>query len=238
MTRLSKNQQGFSALEFIMIIVILVIIGAIGFIVYKNRPILNISTNSNTNSKPNSVKTNSYSNWQYYSNSTYGLSFDYPPSWNVHIVNSSPVNGLDIYVSKTSAPQTLSNGIAANYESKYLGLYIFIANRPTSKISTNPDYPYLINLGSISYNQTTYSLVGSQPLTPLNKQVTKSIANVEVENCPSGLISCNPNMPTANGGSINLNITSMVTTQNPTIPINLGSLQYLDAILILKSLKF
>lgn len=94
MNKIVKNEKGFSAVEIVLVVVIVALIGVVGWLVYKNHhktSTLNPSTTSSkaatksTISSTSSTKTtiNPYAGWKTFSLSSLGLSFQYPSTWTV-----------------------------------------------------------------------------------------------------------------------------------------------------------
>jgi prepilin-type N-terminal cleavage/methylation domain-containing protein len=59
MNRISKNQKGFTAVEVLLVILILVVIGAVGYMVYHNDHHKNVTANVKATSATKPVVTNS-----------------------------------------------------------------------------------------------------------------------------------------------------------------------------------
>lgn len=86
MGKLQKNQQGFGLVEALLVLVIVILIGVVGWMVYKNH---NKTTSNNTTASNSSTNTSSqtkttqapdpYAGWQSYSDSN--VSFKYPTGW-------------------------------------------------------------------------------------------------------------------------------------------------------------
>lgn len=93
MNRLKKNEQGFGVIEIILVLIIVILLGVVGWFVYKNH---NKTTNnattttSNTGTTPSKTtatstqSTNNYSGWPTYSSSVLGLNIKHPPGWTVN----------------------------------------------------------------------------------------------------------------------------------------------------------
>ncbi len=85
MKKISKNQKGFTVVEGLLIVLILVVIGGVGYMVYHNdhkTKTTSVSTTSAT--KPaTSIKTttNPYAGWQSFCSSYGGLCLKYPSNW-------------------------------------------------------------------------------------------------------------------------------------------------------------
>lgn len=88
MLKIRKNQKGFSTVEPILIIVIIALIGVVGWLVYKNHhKTTTVSTTNTSSSKPvtstklSTQPTNPYAGWQSFCSSYGDLCLKYPTSW-------------------------------------------------------------------------------------------------------------------------------------------------------------
>jgi prepilin-type N-terminal cleavage/methylation domain-containing protein len=87
MSKLKKDSNGFSAVELIMALVIIALIGAVGWLVYKNH---HNDTSTTTSSaipaipvKPNESVASPYAGWNTYTLPKEKLTFRYPTTWTV-----------------------------------------------------------------------------------------------------------------------------------------------------------
>jgi len=82
--KLHKDNKGFSAVETIMIPVIVILIGLVGWLVYKNNHKTNVAT-SNTKSTSTTTTTTSdpYAGWKTGTTKYEKLSYKYPSNWNL-----------------------------------------------------------------------------------------------------------------------------------------------------------
>lgn len=102
------NQKGFSVVEVLIVIVVIGLVGAIGWTVYarqdndqdKQTPTPTSSQNEEADQATETA--DPYEGWQTYTNSQLGYSFKYPDSWTV-----TPIN----YGDKLGAIQIDSNDI-------------------------------------------------------------------------------------------------------------------------------
>jgi uncharacterized protein (UPF0333 family) len=104
MNKISKNQKGFTVLEGLLIVLILVVIGAVGYMVYHNdhkTKAVSVSTTAaktpttkNTSStKPTTTASaNPYDGWKTYTLKNEKLSFEYPSSWTLS-ANDNNIDG-------------------------------------------------------------------------------------------------------------------------------------------------
>ncbi len=136
MGKLKNNQKGFTAVEGLLIVLILVVIGAVGYMVYHNDHKAKTTTSISTTaaSKPpvkTTPTTSQYpkyttistlpSGWSTYTNSTYNFSIDYPSTWtqantsksSTTYASDSSINFFDIHFNNPAAPG--SNTITYDY---------------------------------------------------------------------------------------------------------------------------
>lgn len=99
--------MGFSAIEALLIVVIIGILGFVGWFVYHSQKAANkdyssqsSATQTSTTSKPNSsstasAKTKAMATWSTFSDATIGLTFKYPSEWGqakLQTMNATPSN--------------------------------------------------------------------------------------------------------------------------------------------------
>ena len=116
MGKLKDGQSGFSAVEGILILVIVVLIGVVGFMVFKNHsktkptPVAGTTTKSSSATTPAKITTtpDPYAGWQTYSNSQ--VSFKYPSDWKT---SNGPGNSQSTVADATS-PAFLSSAVTAS----------------------------------------------------------------------------------------------------------------------------
>ncbi len=96
---LKNNEKGFGTVEAILIVIILVLIGAVGYLVYKNhhktppKVVTITKTVTNTPKTNSTTATNPYTGWKSYTLPVEKLSFMYPSSWLA--TNSPPSSTQD-----------------------------------------------------------------------------------------------------------------------------------------------
>lgn len=124
MNKIPKNQNGFSAVELIMIIVIVVLIGAVGYLVYKNHhktPAVAATTISTTKPTSSTKSTtaattqpaNPYAGWKNICDSQSNTCMYYPSTWSATnnqggVFISSPDSG-NVAVSEDAEPSDCSS---------------------------------------------------------------------------------------------------------------------------------
>jgi hypothetical protein len=115
MLKIYKNEKGFSAVEIVLVLVIVVLLGAVGWLVYKDhhksKTVASVTTVSTT--KPaasTSTKTTTtpspYAGWKAYTLPVEKLSFKYPSDWTVS--NTAPTSTQDNTTLTSSDGFTLS----------------------------------------------------------------------------------------------------------------------------------
>lgn len=115
--KISKDEKGFSAVEVVLVLVIVVLIGVVGWLVYKDHhktttAVLTSAPNRATETRVSppisSTTPNTYAGWSSCNNPSESLSIKYPSTWSVTGVNtngSCPSSGqsLVIWSPQTSA---------------------------------------------------------------------------------------------------------------------------------------
>jgi Tfp pilus assembly protein PilE len=103
MNKQKKSESGFSVVELILVIVIVALIGVVGWMVYKNHhknSSKTISSNSQSsktvisNSDSKTISTNEqYAGWKTYTTKYEKLSFKYPANWTLKDTSQSQGSG-------------------------------------------------------------------------------------------------------------------------------------------------
>jgi len=132
MKKIKQNELGFGAVEVILVIVIVVLIGAVGWMVFKNHiktttPLQSKTTNCSTEpeltaecaAKNSPVQAQDpYAGWETYTSSTEKASFKYPSTWkSVTPPLASNEPGADVFT--VASP---SNAIDVSWMSAITGL--------------------------------------------------------------------------------------------------------------------
>ncbi len=115
MGRLRNNQKGFTAVEGLLIVLILVVIGAVGYMVYHNnhktKTVGTTNTSSNKPATTNTKTPTSSNSSQVFTASSYGFQFTYPQKWSVKsVAPSDPVeaySGEKILAEYTISPDVI-----------------------------------------------------------------------------------------------------------------------------------
>ena len=91
------NQKGFSAVEGVLLLVILGMIGFTGWYVYHSKKVANKESNSQATVQTvvtkESTSTNPYAGWKTYTNQEAGLTFQYPSNWTSQTATITPDSG-------------------------------------------------------------------------------------------------------------------------------------------------
>src|ERR1700683_3369487 len=86
MGKFRNSQAGFGIVEVVIVLVIVAIVGAAGWLIYKNHhkvtPATTMSSSSETN-KPATVPASAYAGWKTASFTQEGLTLKYPSGWSV-----------------------------------------------------------------------------------------------------------------------------------------------------------
>jgi hypothetical protein len=111
MTKINKNQYGFSALEFVLVILVLAAIAGAGWFVYKNHNKSTVPSSNSSSSSTTNPPANLYAGWKTYTSQDEKFSIKYPSGWSV--INDSP-NGPEGNM-KESATIQGPNNFALSY---------------------------------------------------------------------------------------------------------------------------
>lgn len=163
MNKISKSEKGFGAVEAVMALVIVVLIGVIGWMVYKNHNKASNVTSSSTTSKStvnansSSVKTtsNPYAGWKTYTATLQPVSFKYPKDWTIdNSTGNAPINQPNNQFVRINAPQRTINGV--NYQFSFT----FQIHKP-SGFGTSTPFPVYSStkLTDANYPKQLYSLI-------------------------------------------------------------------------------
>lgn len=96
---MKNNKKGFSAAEILIVVVIVGLVGAVGWLVYdrqqdqSDNSQINASTRQQTTTRPQSTTNRETpKDWKKYSNEKYGFSFYLPANWQLHETDHSPAD--------------------------------------------------------------------------------------------------------------------------------------------------
>jgi len=94
---MKKNEKGFAALEAVLVVIILGILGFTGWFVLNAKQNADKSLSSNTSAtpviKPGKANDDAYAGWKTYTLKNEKLTFKYPSNWNIQYESSS--DGID-----------------------------------------------------------------------------------------------------------------------------------------------
>lgn len=149
----NKNENGFSTIEFIMVFLIIVLVGAVGYFVYKNhhQPV-RVITVTKTVTKPSATNTtssttNPYANWKTYTSATGKYTIKYPETWTLNECSGDALIGATSAEAGTcqsdSTPQIQISSMAGD-------------ERQNWQIIGGPAYPDL--------NTTTVTINGTESI--------------------------------------------------------------------------
>jgi Tfp pilus assembly major pilin PilA len=178
-----KYQQGFTIVELFLTIGVIVLIGAVGWLVYKNhsdtsKSSTNTAQKSNTNSTTkNSTATSSstvnpYSGWKTYTTQYQKLALKYPSNWQLSDVSNrygngpdeiditSPNNTYDLNFQATNPTDTIQT-LPATYESiNFTGQSDYLVFYP-SDTNPNPNYISRVYVSASTSNYTMPAIPAS-----------------------------------------------------------------------------
>lgn len=235
MNKIPKNQKGFGAVEAILILVIIILIGVIGWLVYKNHHKSTTTKNTATtsSSKPksttSSTSNNPYAGWNTYTSKLGGFTLKYPASWNITgFQGYNPVdknqftgNESELYISKYPETTTQNNfGVTVNVN----------AQAPTA--TPYNDYP----------NGTTKVLPNGITLWQEKQNINDANGPTTVS-CPTMNIGTDDtySMKLANGKYLSISGSfcwAQRMTSSDTYQEQINSSAWADAVNIIKSVTF
>jgi len=231
---MKKNENGFGAIEGLLAMILIVLIGFVGWYVWHNRAAKTTTkapaTTTTAATPQQTVATTSptkpavdpYADWKTYNNASYGVSFKYPSDWNI---DASSISGdLNIKVSQITPAQIQANQSSLSQYNDYMKVWFGVSKTNIGGTGVNGENI----LESITFNGTKYPLIGD---TNAGK-----VLQVSLMKC-SSKTNCTNWVPTSTGGSVDARISSVANQQAATVPIDLSGSQYKTANLILKSLK-
>lgn len=238
MSKLRNHQAGFSAVEAVMVLVIVALIGVVGFLVYKNHE---TTTASVTTTKPASkapTSSNPYAGWKTYTLKYEKASFKYPGSWQLEdssIADSKTTGGGIDAIRLTG-----SNGFEMSVTDGGPNDYGFPAGGLTS-VHTDPVaflgqqvYMNLAetgahNTGIVDYINLTTSKTGLADFPTDKNVVAPSYGGSVTQNKILVRMDYNANIDFSNGQS-----------QYPHTPLTtvLNDANYLDAKLVVSSFTY
>jgi len=229
-SKLRKNEKGFTAVETVLVLVVIIIICVVGWLIYKNDHRTKTSTTLSSASAFKSYNTD-------------GVSFKYPTTWNVYSFKTGALADL---LSVAPVRQTLKSGgqIAANTsnfaqydDNSGVSIQIISPTHLNSTVtSVGPNYQPLTsgqtNLGSLTVNKGSYVLVGSNATGTAG-----SPTMITLESCKSDN-TCSATISTSNGAYLEVQVSSEGNSSTPTVPVDTSASNYSSIIQIIRSLTF
>jgi hypothetical protein len=233
MNKISKNRKGFSAVEGLLIILILVVIGGVGYMVYHNdhkAKTVSASTTAGKTSTASSTKSttettaNPYAGWKQYCDGIDKYCFKYPSTWQF---SDKSFPGQS-YVTLTDP----SDSVLAIYNNPYSGDGItgssFTANL-IAPLASDKNISVIGGYWAEQAGSPMYMIVNSSDISP--------------DTVTSGTVQLNSNQFTDTDNTAkNGTMTLMPTTSSNELPASqvnswLNSKDTQTGVLILKSLS-
>jgi hypothetical protein len=159
MNKLSKNEKGFTFVEALLIILILCVIGGVGYMVYhNNHKTATVSTTTKTStssSAKSTTETSPYAGWNTYTATLQPVTFRYPKDWTIdESEGNAPINQSDNQFVRIDAPHRSIEGV--NYQFSFT----FQISTPSGPGAGTP-YPVYSStkLTDTSFPKQLYSLV-------------------------------------------------------------------------------
>lgn len=170
MNKIPKDEQGFSAVEVLLVLVIVVLIGVAGWFVYKNYH-KTTAASVTTTIKSTPVKpvtptqpVNPYAGWKTYCDSVYGYCFEYPPTWQLPSGVNTATQDCDVGGTQVTSP----DGTVVEYENDNNhdgGLFPFTAYTIQPLTLTSQKLTVIGGYSGWAGIYPSYDLVDSSTLT-------------------------------------------------------------------------
>jgi hypothetical protein len=179
MGKIRKNETGFSAVEIVLVLVIVGLIGVVGYMVYKNQhkttaPVATtISTKPASTTPAKTAPADPYAGWKQYCDTDHKTCFKYPADWAQNedkVALSDTVNNVGSTVASPNKTVNISYDfpyIKDGGESNFL----------TMSIDDVPNYPDLKIVGGIytdMNNFSEYAIVNSSVVSQYGLAVGKT----------------------------------------------------------------
>ena len=249
MGKLRNCQKGFTAVEGLLIVLILVVIGAVGYMVYHNNhktKTLDASTSATTSSAKSTIANNQktvptvspYAGWNTYTLPKEKLTFRYPTTWTVENNNftNSSNDGVQ-FVSKTDSSFEIL--IGAGQAVAAVGNYDGNCVQQSNSVTFAGQTAYLDLVGFANTNAVPPSCSPASS-TIQSVILSKSSTNAKVTNF---FHTKNIPQPTAPSASeivvdIDYNAPNGTGTTNKTLSEIEGDTDYIDAKLVVDSMTY
>jgi hypothetical protein len=188
-----KNQDGFSAVEAVLLLVIAAIIGLTGWYVWSNRAKTSNdkSTSTATPAKQTTAKKpDPYTGWKSEKGNLF--TFKYPADWFSHNSCSlETVNAHDCFNVGPISTEEYSKTLGTAKYMRRLMLWQLLDTFSSDEAKVTGE-----NLGNITVNGTSYTLIGELAKTTQ----MSAIQTIWVAKCQAGV--CNIALPIKGGGSL------------------------------------
>lgn len=150
MNKLARNERGFSVVELLLVLVVVMILGGAGWIVYKRQSPTTQPTAHTTQISPKT-------GWLMYKSTHSSVEFQYPASWKLE---KRPIQSVDKYTLE-SLSMTGTNGFTISYNLNKTNHDPIIYNAACISPPTVTVVSHLSNKLAISYsshNDVAYDL--------------------------------------------------------------------------------
>jgi len=199
---LQNDQKGFSAVEVMLVLVILTLVGAVGVLVAKNHNKTTTASTASTTkaTTPTTAKTTTpgpYAGWQTYTATLEPVSFKYPKDWTVATGNDAPINQSDNQFIRLNAPQRAIDGVDYQFS------FTFQIHTPTGLGQTPYPVYSSTKLTDANFPKTLYALTLEGNATAGSYGAGKSYSvEVSSTNFPAGgnTDGVNDTIPTSTAG--------------------------------------
>lgn len=178
MSRKVSTEQGFSAVEALIVVVVIAVIGVAGWLVWqhhhqqKKAATSSSSTTTQTNKQSSNTQTaDPYAGWKSYCDDTYHYCFKYPTDWTL-TVQTTPQQQCDAGQVELSSPDSVvqltytndnnHDGALASYTQAVATTALTSTNQSLSVIG---GYSQLGSSYYPSYNVVDSSMLSTYPLT-------------------------------------------------------------------------
>jgi Tfp pilus assembly protein PilE len=183
MNKIVKNEKGFTAVEGLLIVLILVVITAVGYMVYHynhDTKTAAVSTTAAKTSKSSSTKltANPYAGWKTYELKYEKISFEYPSNWTPTDTSSSGIDKVS-FQSNDNFTFNIEDGASSGGDS-----IILDSNNPLKvKFDGSNDYVVFSNgIAGNPDNSATSPITGASLLTDPTNYISyptdKNVTNV------------------------------------------------------------
>ncbi|HEX8226287.1 MAG TPA: hypothetical protein VF572_00295 [Candidatus Saccharimonadales bacterium] len=222
------NQRGASALGIVIIVLLVGAVGWFGWSSYKAKSGADAST------------TGSFSGWKSYRDASSGVTFKYPPTWNVFAYQPEQGTNAGKFNLLTISPVTQQQrtGPNAKQYTEAINLLVTISDAEQVEKSVTPANPLFRQsqpnertLENFTMNGGNFSLRG------YGTKSAEPLVAVEVVTCKADK-SCSAQIKRTNGNYVSAIIAAQGNQQQATTPVDTGSEDYIKSKMVLQSMKF